>query len=194
MTYTSRRSIPTGNTFPGITLFRMTRSELGDTLNHLMLLQLAVDFFMAIRVVVMKFRSTGESFFNTEITLLRVLRNTVIHLLILIMLIAITKIIFGMRSDVGGYIVASYVSFMIYATTWQILNRSDYFDSPGSFLFFPSIKYRKSSLSDVNKELILKKIKKEMEAGSYFTNNLASLSGLARQINEFAASCLTGDK
>ncbi len=152
--------------------------------NQLMLLQLVIYIAMAIVTVIMKFRSLGESFFTTENTLLRVLRNSVIHILILITLIVITKIMFGMRSDVGGYIVASYVSFMIYATTWQILSRSDYFDSPGSFLFFPAIKYRKSSLSDANKELILKKIKREMETNSYFTNNLASLSGLARQINE----------
>lgn len=152
--------------------------------NQLMLVQLITYFLMAVATLVMKFRSSGESFFRTDNTVLRVLRNSVIHILILISLIVITKIIFGMRSDVGGYIVASYVSFMIYATTWQILNRSDYFESPGSFLFFPSIKYRKSSLSDENKEQILKKIKREMEEGSYFTNNLASLSGLARQINE----------
>ena len=152
--------------------------------NHLMLLQLVSYFAMAVTSVAMKFRSSGESFFRTENIVLRVLRNSVIHILILITLVVITKIIFGMRSDVGGYIVASYVSFMIYATTWQILNRSDYFDSPGSFLFFPAMKYRKSSLSDDNKDLILKKIKREMEVGSYFTNNLASLAGLARQINE----------
>jgi AraC-like DNA-binding protein len=152
--------------------------------NHLMLLQLGVYIFMAVTTVVMKFRSSGESFFTTENTLLRVLRNSVIHILILITLMVIMKIWFGMRSDVGGYIVASYVSFMIYATTWQILNKSDYFNFPGSFLFFPAIKYRKSSLSDANKEQILKKIKREMEESRYFTNNLASLAGLARQINE----------
>jgi AraC-like DNA-binding protein len=152
--------------------------------NHLMLLQLGVYIFMAVTTVVMKFRSSGESFFTTENTLLRVLRNSVIHILILITLMVIMKIWFGMRSDVGGYIVASYVSFMIYATTWQILNKSDYFNFPGSFLFFPAIKYRKSSLSDANKEQILKKIKREMEESRYFTNNLASLAGLARQISE----------
>ena len=152
--------------------------------NQLMLLQMVIYIAMAVATVVMKFRSSGESFFRTENTVLRVLRNSVLHILILITLMIITKLIFGMRSDVGGYIVASYVSFMIYATTWQILNRSDYFDSPGSFLFFPAMKYRKSSLSDENKDLILKKIKREMEEGSYFTNNLASLAGLARQINE----------
>ncbi len=152
--------------------------------NHLMLLQFAVYIFMSVATLMMKFRSTGESFFHTENILLKVLRNSVIHILVLITIMVITKIYFGMRSDIGGYFVASYVSFMIYATTWQILNRSDYFDSPSSFFSFPSVKYRKSSLSEANKEQILKKIIREMEANNYFTNNLASLSGLARQINE----------
>ncbi len=89
-----------------------------------------------------------------------------------------------MRSDIGGYLVASYVSFMIYATSYQILNRSDFFDKPGSFFSFPSLKYQKSSLSEEDKEMILVKITKEMEGKNYYTNNLASLSGLAKQINE----------
>ncbi len=46
------------------------------------------------------------------------------------------------------------------------------------------IKYQKSSLSDENKEIILSKIRKEMEKNNYFTNNLASLTGLSKQINE----------
>ena len=152
--------------------------------NQLMLLQLITYISLAVITVIRKFRSSGESFFRTENTVLRVLRNSVLHILILISIMIITKFVFGMRSDVGGYLVASYVSFMIYATTWQILNRSDFFDSPSSFLFFPAVKYRKSSLSEENKEEILKKIKKEMEQASYFTNSLASLSGLAKQINE----------
>jgi AraC-like DNA-binding protein len=89
-----------------------------------------------------------------------------------------------MRSDVGGYLIATYVSFMIYYTSYQVLNRSNFFDKPGSFFTFPVLKYQKSSLSEEDKELILKKIKKEMENRNYFTNNLASLSGLAKQINE----------
>jgi AraC-like DNA-binding protein len=152
--------------------------------NQLMLVQLAVYIFMAVTTLLMKFRSKGESLFRTDNILLRVLRNSVTHILVLITIMFITKIYFGMRSDIGGYFVASYVSFMIYATTWQILNRSDFFDSPGSFLSFTTVKYRKSSLSDENKEQIIKKITREMETNRYFTNNLASLAGLARQINE----------
>jgi len=89
-----------------------------------------------------------------------------------------------MRSDIGGYLVATYVSFMIYATSYQILNRSDFFDKPGSFFTFPSLKYVKSSLTEEDKDMILAKLIKEMEGNNYYTNNLASLSGLAKQINE----------
>jgi AraC-like DNA-binding protein len=95
-----------------------------------------------------------------------------------------TKLYFGMRSDIGGYLIASYVSFMIYTNTWQIMNRSDYFDGPGSFLSFPVIKYQKSSLAEEDKEKILMKIKREMEVNNYSANNLASLSALSKQINE----------
>ena len=89
-----------------------------------------------------------------------------------------------MSSDVGGYLIAAYISFMIYSTSYQVLNRSIFFNQPGSFLTFPMIKYQKSSLSEEGKELILSKIRKEMEGNKYFINNLASLSGLAKQINE----------
>jgi YesN/AraC family two-component response regulator len=73
---------------------------------------------------------------------------------------------------------------MIYSNTWQAMNRSDYFEGTGSFLSFPALKYQKSSLSEEDKDKIMSKITREMEANSYFTNNLASLSGLAKQINE----------
>jgi AraC-like DNA-binding protein len=73
---------------------------------------------------------------------------------------------------------------MIYATSYQILNRSDFFDKPRSFFPLLQLKYQKSSLSEADKEMILANIIKEMEGNRYFTNNLASLSGLSKQINE----------
>jgi YesN/AraC family two-component response regulator len=103
---------------------------------------------------------------------------------VIILIFIATKLYFGMRSDIGGYLIATYVSFMIYSTSYQVLNRSEYFNHPGSVFTFPSAKYQKSSLSDEGKELIMKKIRKEMETNLYFRNNLASLSGLSKQINE----------
>jgi AraC-like DNA-binding protein len=157
---------------------------IGQYINQLTAIQLLVYISAGIVILVKKFRSVGQSLFGTDNELLIILRNTLIHFLLLISIFLATKIYFGMDSDIGDYLIATYISFMIYATSYQVLNRSEYFDKPGSFFDFPMMKYEKSSLSEENKEMILTKILKEMEDKSYFTNNLASLPGLAKQINE----------
>ena len=152
--------------------------------NQLTVIQFVVYICASILLLLKKFRSLNQSLFKTDNELLIILRNTTFHFLLIIVLFIATKLYFGMRSDIGGYIVASYVSFMIYITSYQVLNRSDFFNTPSSFFSFPMTKYQKSSLSDESKKIILSKIKKEMEGNRYFTNNLASLSGLSKQINE----------
>ena len=153
-------------------------------INQLTAIQLIIYLSASIIVLIRKFRSAGQSLFGTDNELLIILRNTLIHFLLIIAIFLATKIYFGMGSDIGDYLIASYISFMIYATSYQVLNRSEFFDKPGSFFSFPMMKYEKSSLSEENKEMILSKIRKEMEGNSYFTNNLASLPGLAKHINE----------
>jgi AraC-like DNA-binding protein len=152
--------------------------------NELMLIQMGTYLVAAIVTLLMKFKSWNQSLFKTDNELLIIPRNFLIQFLIIVTILAATKFYFGMRSDIGGYLVASYVSFMIFATSYQILNRSDFFDKPGSFLSFQPLKYKKSSLSEEGKEMILAKIIAEMEGKNYFTNNLASLSGLSKLINE----------
>jgi len=152
--------------------------------NEILSIQFIIYITLVIRMVFKKFRETGQSFFNTTNEVLIVIRNTTLHFLLIILIFLATKLYFGMGSDVGGYFIAAYVSFMIYSTSYQVLNRSDFFNGPVSFLTFPMLKYQKSSLSEENKELILSKIRIEMEGKAYFTNNLASLSGLSKQINE----------
>ena len=98
-----------------------------------------------------------------------------------------------MRSDIGGYLVASYVSFMIYSTSYQILNRSDFFDNPGSFLTFPSLKYQKSSLSEEDKDLILAKINKEMEERKYFINESGFFIRPCKTVKRILSPCVTGN-
>lgn len=152
--------------------------------NHLMILQLMVYVSLSCIILLRKFREVGQPIFGTSNELLKSLRNFTLHLFMLITIMILTKVYFGIRSDIGGYFIATYVSIMIYNTSWQILNRSDYFEGVGSFMSFPSVKYLKSSLSDADKEAITKKIRYEMDTKKYFTSNLASLSGLSKQINE----------
>jgi len=153
-------------------------------INQLTALQFVAYMSASIVILLRKFQSLNQSIFNTNDNRLIILRNITIHFLIIIAVFFATKLYYGMRSDIGGYWIASYVSFMIYATSYQILNKSDFFNQPNSFLDIPMLKYKKSSLSEENKELVLNKIRKEMEGGKYFVNNLASLSDLAKRINE----------
>jgi len=155
-----------------------------SVVNQLMLLQFVVYIAMAVIELLKKFKTLGQPLFKTENTVLKSLRNTTFHFLMLVSIMVGTKLYFGMRSDIGTYLIATYISFMIYSNTWQIMNRSDYFEGVGSFLSFPALKYQKSSLSEEDKDKILVKITRELEVNTYFTNNLASLSGLAKQINE----------
>jgi AraC-like DNA-binding protein len=152
--------------------------------NQLSILQFVVYFTACVILLRKKLRSVGQSMFNTDNEMIIIVRNTTIHFLMIIVIFIGTKLYFGMRSDIGGYLIASYVSFMIYWTSYQILDRSDFFYKPRSFLSFPVLKYQKSSLSDEAKEMIISKITREMKDRKYFTNNLASLSGLSRQIGE----------
>ena len=153
-------------------------------INQLILVQFIIYMAASVMVLLKKFRSLNQPVFKTNNELLIVLRNTTFHFLVIIAVFIVTKFYFGMRSDIGGYWIASYVSFMIFATSYQVLNKSDFFNHPHSFLDFPMPKYQKSSLLDENKEFILLKIRKEMEVNRYFANNLASLSDLAKRINE----------
>lgn len=153
-------------------------------INQLTFLSMFVYMGVSVKMLLSKCREMNESIFRTKNNLLMVLRNTTFHFIIIILVYLSTKLYYGMSSDVGGYLIASYISFMIFATSFQIINRSDFFSQPQSFLNFPLTKYQKSSLSDDGKEKILSKIRKEMEINRYFTNNLCSLAGLAKNINE----------
>ena len=153
-------------------------------INQLTLIQFILYMGASIALLLRKFRSLGQPLFNTSNETLIVLRNTTLHFLGIILVFMVTKFYYGMGSDIGGYLIATYISVMIYATSYQVLNRSDFFKKTHSFLEFPVPKYRKSSLSEEAKEQILSKIIREMEENRYFTSNLASLSGLAKQINE----------
>ncbi len=152
--------------------------------NHFMLLQFIIYIILSVKSLLEKFRELNQPVFTTDNEVLKNQRNFMAHLLILMTIIITIRVSFGMHNDIGGYFIATYVSLMIYNTSWQVMNRSDYFEGSGSFLSFPSLKYRKSSLSETDKEAILKKIRYEMEVNKYFTSNLASLSGLAKQLNE----------
>lgn len=153
-------------------------------INQLTAVQFIIYMAASILVILREFKSLNQSLFKTTNETLVSVRNTTIHFLAIITVFLSTKFYYGMDSDIGGYLISTYVSFMIFATSYQVLNKSDFFNKPHSFLDFPMPKYQKSALTEESKEFILAHIRKEMESNKYHADNLASLSGLAKLIGE----------
>jgi AraC-like DNA-binding protein len=144
--------------------------------------QLIIYTTFAVRLLVRKARQEGESVFNTGDEVIQILRNTLIHLSVVILIFIIVKLSF--KGDLGDYYLDSYVSLFILITTFRIMNNSSYFDNSSSFLDLSIGKYRKSSLTEAAKIKILDSIIFEIEEKKYFQDNLASLSELAKKIGE----------
>lgn len=152
--------------------------------NQLTLIHFSLYLVAVVNLLLQQFREQHQSWWRPSNDLLRRLRDGLLHYLVIIAIYLGTKLYFGMESDVGGYLIASYISLMIFISSYQALQVSDYFKQPQSFLEFPSAKYRKSSLDEQDKKRILSKITASMEDEKYFMQNLASLSGLAKTIHE----------
>jgi AraC-like DNA-binding protein len=151
--------------------------------NQLTLFQFIIYIAASLRLLIRKSAQLSQPLLKITNKTLLMLRNTTIHFLIILAVFAGTKLYYGMESDIGGHLIAVYISFMFFSTSYQVMNKSDFFSYPHSFLDFPVKKYKKSSLGEAEKEAILSAILKEMDKNKFFTNNLASLSGLAKKVN-----------
>ena len=141
-----------------------------------------IYLFFSIRLLVKECRKTGISLLRTDQPKIRDLRNISIHFILIIVVFVAVKLSF--QSDVGDRFISGYVSFMIISTGFRIINSSFYFDQTASFLEFPLVKYKKSTLSEEAKDQLLKRIETEMSVNRYFLNNMASLSYLAKLVSE----------
>jgi AraC-like DNA-binding protein len=147
--------------------------------NELTLVSLVIYLALAIMILLKKTKKTGKSIFKTDDEVLRSLRNMLLHFIVVCGIFVIVKIKF--EGDLGDSFIGLYISFIIIQTSFRIMNDSTYFDHSASFMDVSIGKYLKSSLTENNKQEILDKIKLELEKNKYFTNNLASLSELAKK-------------
>ena len=155
---------------------------LKNYLNPVTAVQLIVYTYLALRLLVRKTRHTGETILNTTDEIVQSLRNMVLHISIVILIFIIVKLTF--KGDLGDYYLDSYVSLFLIITTFRVMNDSPYFDNSTSFMDISLSKYRKSSLTESGKTKILNNIILELEIKQYFSDNLASLSDLAKRIGE----------
>jgi AraC-like DNA-binding protein len=153
--------------------------------NYLTLLQaVQILFYLSLSFgkLVKKARSTGSSIMKTDDEVLRSLRFVLFNSLMIILILIIVKTHF--HGNAGDYFIGIYVAVFTLLTTYRVMNDSSYFDQSVSFLDISLGKYRKSSLTEAGKQNILSNIRLEFETRQYFSENMASLSGLAKKIGE----------
>jgi AraC-like DNA-binding protein len=147
--------------------------------NELTLISLVIYLSLTVAVLLRKTKQSGKSIFKTDDEVLKSLRNMVSHFIIISIIFIIVKVTFN--GDLGDYFIALYICFLIFMTGFRIMNDSSYFDQTTSFMDVSIGKYLKSSLTEESKLDILASITLEMETNCYFSNNLASLSELAKK-------------
>ncbi len=128
----------------------------------------------------MKARSQGENILNTTNRTLKSVRNITVHIILVTVIFILVKLLF--KNDVGDHFIYLYLSFMIFMTAVRMMNKSTYYDEVSTFLEVPNLKYKKSSLDDTEKNVILDSIVSQMENDKYFLSSTASLSGLRYMI------------
>jgi len=145
----------------------------------------AVHFsiYLLLTVNVIWFRKNKSDALNTKFNKEKIaeLKTSIIHFVTLIAIFIATKTLFA--RDLGDYFISVYIAILFSLTAYRAMSKSAYFDTPHSFLDMSLPKYKKSSLSEDQKNKLLAAIKKEMEQNKYYTDNLASLSGLAKLLN-----------
>jgi AraC-like DNA-binding protein len=139
------------------------------------------SFYLGLTVYEIWFKrrehDSDDSHFRRKLT---ELKSSTIHFIVLIIIFIAIKIIF--EGDLGDYFIALYITLLFYITTYRALVNSSYFKTPHSFLEIPMAKYKKSSLTEKQKDQIENAVKKEMEEKQYYSEKLASLSGLADRL------------
>jgi AraC-like DNA-binding protein len=151
-------------------------------LNLLTAVQIIFYISLSFGKVMKKAGEVGASIFSTDDNVLRSLRNVIFHFFMIILIFIIVKTHF--HGNFGDYFIGLYVALFTFLTTFRVMNDSTYFDRSASFLDISIGKYRKSSLTEEWKEKILSNIILEFETRQYFSENLASLSDLAKKIGE----------
>lgn len=151
--------------------------------NQLIGLSFVIYNILTLRFLINNSRNLGQTIWNTTNKTLIAIRNAQYHFFIIIIIFIVVKLFFGF-SDVGDYFIYLYLSFMFFMTTVQIMNSSSYFNEVSTFLEGPVLKYQKSSLASEDKEIILEAIVNQLKTEKYFKKSTASLSGLAKSINQ----------
>lgn len=156
--------------------------KINKYLDLVMALQILFYISLSFGKLVKKAAAEGTSIFRTSDDVLRSTRNVIFHMCMIILIFIIVKT--SLHGNAGNNFLGTYVAAFILLTTFRIVNDSTYFDRSASFLDISIGKYRKSSLTEERKQKIISNIILEFETREYFSENLASLTALAKKVGE----------
>jgi AraC-like DNA-binding protein len=161
-------------------LFNTDPFYLREYLDEITILHLFVYLTLSVMTIVNAFRKEKVSILLRKYKNLSWLRNFTIAILVLFLILILVKIKFG--SDIGDYLITSFIAVIIYGTSANVIRSSGFFSEHLGPAFTSGKKYAKSSLSEEDKVEILKKLKNGMENEKYYRNSLVSQSQISKKL------------
>jgi AraC-like DNA-binding protein len=147
---------------------------------ELSMLQFIIYLIASLILVVKTFRSLGISFFTSRKQSISWLRNFIILMFIMLISVAIANTF--LIVDLGMYIVGTIISVLIYATSFNVIRASDFFQDSVADPLHPKKKYEKSTLQEEEKNSILTELKKCMEVDMDYKEHLLSLQYISKKL------------
>jgi AraC-like DNA-binding protein len=148
--------------------------------NELVMLQLTTYLVLSVVSIGQSFRKMGKNFFASGIKSLGWLRNFILFMFAILATFVVVK--FTHKADIGDYLIASLISLVIYATSYNVIRASEFFQEHVSDPIKPRKKYEKSALQEVDKQRILEQIKQCMEKDKEYTNPLVSQPYISKKL------------
>lgn len=147
---------------------------------ELSMLQFIIYLIASLILVVKTFQSLGISFFTSRKQSISWLRNFIILMFIMLISVAIANTF--LIVDLGMYIVGTIISVLIYATSFNVIRASDFFQDSVADPLHPKKKYEKSTLQEEEKNSILTELKKCMEVDMDYKEHLLSLQYISKKL------------
>jgi AraC-like DNA-binding protein len=148
--------------------------------NELVMLQLTTYLVLSIIYIRRSFKILGKSFFTSGIKPISWLRNFILFMFAILATFVAVKSIF--EADIGDYLLGSLISIVIYATSYNVIRASEFFQESVSDPLHPKKKYEKSALQEVDKLAILDQLRRCMEDDQEFKNPLVSQPYIAKRL------------
>jgi AraC-like DNA-binding protein len=145
--------------------------------SEIILLHLTFYTLLGLALGVQAFREKKESIFTTQQAALRRVRYSAIQTVIVLVMIFTVKIFHS--GDTGDHLFAAYISIVIYLISFHVVRQSGFFKQAS---LTDQQKYKSSSLTDEQRDGLLKKLEAVMASNKPFMQPDFSLPVLADQL------------